>query len=130
MFGVSMTMELEPQLMARNGGTALGRLIGQLRESRDMSKQALADRVGVSRGYISQLEAGADKTPSRDVIFNLAEAFGVGPGELLLAAGYLSDADAREEERRMLAEIDTQSRLSAANKETIKNLYLGLVRGR
>lgn len=125
-----MMAELETLPVGRSNGTVLGRLITQLREARDMSKQALADAAGISRGYVSQLEAGEDKQVSREVIFRLAEALDTPPGQLLMAAGYMSADEALLLERRVLDAIDADDRLSAAHKQTIKDLYLGLVRPR
>ena len=54
----------------------VGRTIRNLRRSRDMSVDALAARVGVTRQQIIRLEAGTTGTPLAR-LHNIAEALGV-----------------------------------------------------
>jgi len=55
----------------------------QLRHSRGWSQEELADRVRVSREYVSQLET-AKKSASITVIESAAKAFSVEPYQLLV----------------------------------------------
>lgn len=55
----------------------------QLRHARGWSQEELADRVRVSREYVSQLET-AKKSASITVIESTAKAFGVEPYQLLM----------------------------------------------
>ncbi len=51
----------------------------RLREARERAKltqQALADRIGVTDAYITQLETGAKSNPSLAVLRDLAAALG------------------------------------------------------
>lgn len=66
----------------------------ELREKARLSQPQLAERTGLSKGYIGGMETGArGKRPSRDVILALARALDVPPLELLIAAGRDSPAD-------------------------------------
>jgi UTP--glucose-1-phosphate uridylyltransferase len=67
-----------------------GRLLGQAREAAGLSRDALAQRVGLDTSYIYRIETGA-RRPSREATLTLAEALGVEGESLnkwLLAAGY------------------------------------------
>jgi transcriptional regulator with XRE-family HTH domain len=57
-------------------------VLRQLREQHGDSQEAFAHRTGYHRNYIGQLERG-EKSPSLSALFNLAEAFGKRPSELL-----------------------------------------------
>ena len=52
-----------------------GRVIRKRREATDVSQEALADRAGLHRTYISLLERGL-RNPSLTVIAKLAKALG------------------------------------------------------
>jgi transcriptional regulator with XRE-family HTH domain len=57
--------------------------IRRLRERQDMTQAALAKKVKVTQGYISQLEAGTRREPGAKVAIRLAKALGVPVTELL-----------------------------------------------
>lgn len=48
----------------------------------DMQQQELADRLGLSKSYVSELESGK-KNPSMEVIQKYSEAFGIPPSSIL-----------------------------------------------
>jgi len=54
----------------------------QLRDGRELSQQALADRVGVSRTAIAQYETGV-RRPTGDILVRLARVLGVPSAYLL-----------------------------------------------
>jgi transcriptional regulator with XRE-family HTH domain len=54
-----------------------GELLKEARKRARLSQQALADKVGVDDSYISKMENGVDKPPSRDVAVKLAGALGI-----------------------------------------------------
>jgi transcriptional regulator with XRE-family HTH domain len=56
--------------------------VKRLREERGLTQLELADKLGVSRVWIAQIERGA-KQPSLTFGAELAEALGVGIDELL-----------------------------------------------
>ncbi len=56
----------------------------------EMTQMELAEKIGASRQTILNIEAGK-YTPSLDMAFRIADAFGVGVGEVF---DYRKDADA------------------------------------
>jgi transcriptional regulator with XRE-family HTH domain len=60
----------------------LGMTIKRLRERRKLTQEVLAERAGIHRVYLAQIEAGT-KTPSIPTLEKLAAALGVKPGRLL-----------------------------------------------
>lgn len=58
-----------------------------LRDRRGWSLRELAERSGLSNGYLSLLENGRVENPSAAVLGKLAKAFGVALDDLLRAAG-------------------------------------------
>lgn len=60
----------------------LGQKIRDMRESREWSQAELARRVGVTKSAISTYELGI-RTPSADVVYAFAKAFGVSSDYLL-----------------------------------------------
>jgi transcriptional regulator with XRE-family HTH domain len=61
----------------------LSTVIRELRQARDLSQRALADKADVTGAYIAQLETGVKKNPSLDILKRLAKALGVPVAELL-----------------------------------------------
>jgi transcriptional regulator with XRE-family HTH domain len=59
-----------------------GARVRQLREEKEWSLTELASRAGISRSYLSQIEAG-ESMPTQSKILQLANAFGALPSELL-----------------------------------------------
>jgi transcriptional regulator with XRE-family HTH domain len=60
----------------------MGRRLKALRKKRDLSRQALAKKAGVSREYVRKLEAGL-YDPTVGTLAKLAKALGVPVTELL-----------------------------------------------
>lgn len=56
-------------------------LLREVRESKHMSRRALAARAGISRSWIEALECG-DANPSILMLCKLARVLGVAPSEL------------------------------------------------
>ncbi len=67
-------------------------VIRRFRDAAGFSQQQLADRIGVSKGFISGLEGGRN-VPNLDMLVRIARELGVSPGEML-------DAMLREAERQ------------------------------
>ena len=57
-----------------NENTKFGQFISDLRIRHSMSGQELADRVGISKTYLWQLEHGVRLNPDADVIIKIANA--------------------------------------------------------
>ena len=58
------------------------RAITELREQRQMSREALAEAAGISASYLYEVERGL-KRPSTDVLAKLAMALGMLPSQML-----------------------------------------------
>ncbi len=61
---------------------ALGRVIARLREVAGMSQEELAERAGIHRTYISQLERGI-KSPTLNIVVKVSVSLGVRASELI-----------------------------------------------
>jgi transcriptional regulator with XRE-family HTH domain len=61
---------------------AFGRVLREVRESRDLSQEALGFESGYHRTYIGLLERGS-KSPSLRTIFRLSRALKVSPSDLI-----------------------------------------------
>lgn len=62
---------------------AFGSVIRELRESKGMSQQELADYAEMDRTYLSDLERGLNY-PSLNTIYKLADVLKIKPHELIL----------------------------------------------
>ncbi len=60
----------------------LGRNVRQLREAKGWSQEDYADRAGIHRTYVSDIERGR-RNPTVTVVEKLAEPLGVSSGSLL-----------------------------------------------
>jgi transcriptional regulator with XRE-family HTH domain len=60
----------------------LGRNVRRLREARGWSQEDYAERAGIHRTYVSDIERGS-RNPTITVVEKLAKPLGVRPGELL-----------------------------------------------
>ena len=64
------------------GNVEFGKWLAKTRAERELTRYELADAVGISYPYVSQLETGY-RVPSTTVIMALAKALEVQPGEIL-----------------------------------------------
>lgn len=86
-------------------GLGLGSAVRRIRELRGVGQEVLAERGGLSQGYLSQIESGAWTRVNEDVLGRIAKALGVEPWVILAqAAGLKLDQVERfsEGERRWL----------------------------
>lgn len=60
----------------------LGLNVRRLREAKGWSQEDYADRAGIHRTYVSDIERGR-RNPTITVVEKLAEPFAIPPGELL-----------------------------------------------
>jgi DNA-binding XRE family transcriptional regulator len=60
----------------------LGKVIRQVREEKGVTQEKLAELAEVDRTYIYRIEAGK-RSPSIDIIFRIADALKITPGNLL-----------------------------------------------
>jgi transcriptional regulator with XRE-family HTH domain len=61
----------------------LGQRLRKYREDRHWTQATLADQAGVSKPYLSELESGAGRRPSGQILLKLADALGVTVADLL-----------------------------------------------
>ena len=59
------------------GWEAFGERIRALREQRGLSREALAEKTGLSAVYIKKLETGERSSPSLPALASIAKALGV-----------------------------------------------------
>ena len=65
----------------------MGIAISSLRKMRGMSQEQLAEKASISRSHLSAIEAPNIVRPfSVEILFNIADALGVAPGDLLNTA--------------------------------------------
>lgn len=71
-------------------GLALGATLARARRMVGMSLRAVEAATGntVTNGYLSQIEKGSVTQPSPNVLYHLAEVYGLDYGELLVKAGH------------------------------------------
>src|SRR3954451_12049874 len=62
--------------------SAIGARVRTIRRRRGLSQQVIADRVGISTPYLSQLENGRRAFTPRGLIESLAEALSCSPSDL------------------------------------------------
>jgi transcriptional regulator with XRE-family HTH domain len=74
-----------------------GELLKEARKYARLTQQALADKVDIDDSYISKMEKGGDKPPTREVAVKLAAALGISDKEerieFLSAAGVVNAED-------------------------------------
>lgn len=100
-------------------GSLLGEWIRNARSDQAISQRALADRSGLSRSYVCDIERGRGAHPSVATLDKLAVALGFSRADLLKASGVIDHASgprANDEERRMLA---VYRDLSAAGRQNV-----------
>lgn len=86
--------------------SALGEWLRDARTNQRISQRALAERSGLSRSYLCDIERGRGARPSVGTLDKLATALGASRADLLRAAGVLEPATGVPEqagERRLLA---------------------------
>lgn len=64
--------------------TFMPAVLRRYRDAAGLSQQELADRVGISKSYISSLELGY-RAPNLNLLVKIAQSLGVVPGELVNA---------------------------------------------
>ena len=91
---------------AASPGATLGDWIRVSRMQQSMSQRELADRSGLSRSYLCDIERGRGAQPSVQTLDKLAAALGVSRMDLLRAAGIIEPSPGQERsdrERRFAA---------------------------
>ena len=110
----------------------LGHNVMIARRDMEMTQQALADAVGVSRAYVTNIERGRGENVGIDVVFGLADALGVpvpyllGLQESAVPAG--DEAVLRESGVEYIA-VDVESREERRVLQQAVDLFHGLTAG-
>ena len=68
--------DTEDTVSIRMSWQAFGKRIRELREKRGLTREALAEKTGVSAVYIKKLEAGERTSPSLPALASIARALG------------------------------------------------------
>lgn len=100
-------------------GSLLGEWIRKTRADQSISQRALADRSGLSRSYVCDIERGRGAHPSVATLDKLAAALGFSRADLLKASGLIDQTSgprANDDERRMLS---VYRDLSAAGRRNV-----------
>lgn len=87
-------------------GSLLGEWLRKTRAEQEISQRALADRSGLSRSYVCDIERGRGAHPSVATLDKLAAALGFSRGDLMKASGLIDQTSGpreNDDERRMLA---------------------------
>lgn len=80
-------MSKEVDFKNRDRFIQLGISISALRKMKGMSQELLAEKAGMSRSHLSAIEAPNLVRPfSLEILFNIADALDVEPGDLLNAS--------------------------------------------
>lgn len=74
-------------LVAREKNVTFGQRIKRLRDEKGITQGALADRCGISGGYLSRVESDEHDPPGEPVIRTMAAVLGAPADELLVHAG-------------------------------------------
>lgn len=91
------------------GQEKFGARLKRLREARGLSIARLAQRSGITQGYLSQIEAGKRPTPGIGTLIALASAFRISLDEL---TGFDLEAVPVEPETGTTARLDALERLT------------------
>lgn len=96
-----------------------------LRISKGLSLQDVADAVSVSKAHVWNLEKGTTNNPSMDLVVKLAELFRVRVADLVG-----ENPDAAEEPAEMVAMFRDLKKLEKRDRDTIKMLMEQMKRPR
>ena len=114
--------------MAKNKvGRTVGSLGDYLREQRTQSRlslRQLAEQVGVSNPYLSQIERGL-RRPSAEVLQQLAKALRISAEQLYIRAGIVSPADGVGGDVELAVLGDAG--LTERQKQTLLDVYASFV---
>lgn len=104
-------------LLMRKEGTLLNTLASYVktkREECEMSVRKLAEKAEISHTEIKRIEDGTRKQPSPKILKLIAAALNVPYNDIMVAAGYLSEAESEELPTVMIASQSKSSALDIA----------------
>ena len=103
--------------------STFGQFIRNQREMHDLTMRQLADLVGISNPYLSQIERGL-REPSEKVIEAIAETLHTSADALYAQAG-LDDVD--PEDTTVVDAVEADPRLTAAQRRALVTTYEGFL---
>lgn len=107
--------------------TSLGEIIRRQRELAALPMRQLADAVGISNPYLSQIERGL-REPSEAVLDAIAESLATTADALYTEAGYVEpEADDEPEDVSLLDAIKAAEELTPAQRRALAEVYRGFV---
>ena len=108
----------------------LGALLADLRKAKGLSLREVEEAAAkaVSNAYLSQLENGKIGKPSPNVLYSLAEVYGVPYDALMEKAGYLLPAENGNGRRKRLAVFAIDDLTAEEEEELLR--YLAFLRSR
>jgi transcriptional regulator with XRE-family HTH domain len=110
--------------------SALGAYIRRQRELQKLSMRQLADLVGISNPYLSQIEHGL-REPSEKVLDALARHLEVSAETLYERGGRRPAGDAQDDEEPAVVQaIRADPRLTARQRQALLEVYGAFVGGR
>lgn len=80
----------------------LGEALRLIRIFHDLKQQDLADRLGLSKSYVSELESGK-KSPSIEIIEKYSEQFGIPPSSILFFSENLENPSKAKKTKAAIA---------------------------
>ena len=88
-----------------------------LRSRRKLSLQDVADKIGISKAHVFNLEKGITANPSMDLVVKLAELYRVRVADLVG-----ENPDAEDQPAEMVAMFRDLKNLQGSDRETIRML--------
>ena len=114
--------------MAEDDESSFGEYIRRQRELHELTMRQLADMVGISNPYLSQIERGL-RDPSERVLESIAENLEMSAEALKRHRGRRAEAG-DDEESAVVAAIRADTTLNAAQRKALIEVYESFVRGR
>ena len=100
----------------------LGEFIRRQRELQELSMRQLADLVGISNPYLSQIEHGV-REPSERVLEAIAESLHVSADALHEHGGRQDERAEEDAEPAVVAAIRADARLTARERQALLEIY-------
>lgn len=83
---------MSPGGVERNVSGSLGKKLADARAEKGWSLREAERRTGLNNAHISQIETGAIAQPAPNILWALAEAYGLDLGELMRLSGHVEAA--------------------------------------
>ncbi len=101
---------------------SLGAIIRRQRELASLSMRALAETVGISNPYLSQIERDL-RAPSEAVLTAIAESLQTTADDLYTQAGFVAPDGEDDAPGSLLQAIDDANELTGAQRRALAEIY-------